>query len=294
MLLPHCRQIIEQTLTEVGLVFLGWRTPPIDYSALGTNARKTVPEITQVMLTRPAGITTDHYIKMLYYARRLIEHKLSEAQVTDCYIVSLSHTTIVYKGLIAPKQLPQFYRDLADPRYTSALAIFHQRYSTITFPAWPLAQPMRMLAHNGEINTLQGNRNWMRSREGALSSPLWDDRVSDLIPVLRPDGSDSSQLDNVLELLAYSGRDVLQSVQMLVPPAWEHDQELDGALRAWCEYHAGLAEPWDGPAALVFTDGNIVGAALSRNGLRPGSLYADKGRTADCSIRNWCCVHRSV
>jgi len=264
-----CRQIIEQTLTEVGLVFLGWRTPPIDYSALGMHAKETAPEIAQVVLTRPAHFTYDHYAKMLYYARRLIERKLSEAQITDCYIVSLSHTTIVYKGLMAPKQLSQFYRDLADPRYTSALAIFHQRYSTNTFPSWPLAQPMRMLAHNGEVNTLQGNRNWMQAREGALSSPLWDDRVSDLVPVLRPDGSDSGQLDNVLELLAYSGRDVLQSMQMLVPPAWEQDQELDSAQRAWCEYHAGLAEPWDGPAALVFTDGNIVGAALDRNGLRP-------------------------
>jgi glutamate synthase domain-containing protein 2/glutamate synthase domain-containing protein 1/glutamate synthase domain-containing protein 3 len=273
----RCREIIEQTLTEVGLVFLGWRMPPVDYSALGTHARETAPEIAQVVLTCPAHFTSDHYAKMLYSARRLIERKLSEAQVTDCYIVSLSHTTIVYKGLMAPKQLPLFYRDLADPRYTSALAIFHQRYSTNTLPAWPLAQPMRMLAHNGEINTLQGNRNWMQAREGALSSPLWDDRISDLVPVLRSNGSDSSQLDNVLELLAYSGRDVLQSMQMLVPPAWEHDQELDGAQRAWCEYHAGLAEPWDGPAALVFTDGNIVGAALDRNGLRPARYMLTSG-----------------
>ncbi|HWS84328.1 MAG TPA: glutamate synthase central domain-containing protein, partial [Ktedonobacteraceae bacterium] len=273
----RCREIIEQTLTEVGLVFLGWRTPPVDYSALGTHARETVPEIAQVVLTRPAHFTSDHYAKMLYYARRLIERKLSEAQVTDCYIVSLSHTTIVYKGLMAPKQLPQFYRDLADPRYTSALAIFHQRYSTNTFPAWPLAQPMHMLAHNGEINTLQGNRNWMQACEGALSSPLWDDRISDLVPVLRPNGSDSSQLDNVLELLACSDRDVLQSMQMLVPPAWEHDQELDSAQRAWCEYHAGLVEPWDGPAALVFTDGSIVGAVLDRNGLRPARYMLTSG-----------------
>ncbi len=270
-------QIIEQTLTEVGLIFLGWRTPPVDYSVIGMKARETAPEIAQVLLTRPAHFTSDHYARMLYYARRLIERRLSEAQVTDCYIVSLSHTTIVYKGLMAPKQLPLFYHDLADPRYTSALAIFHQRYSTNTFPAWPLAQPLRMLAHNGEINTLQGNQNWMRSREGALSSPLWNERVSDLVPVLGIDGSDSCHLDNVLELLVYSGRDVLQSMQMLVPPAWEHDQELDSAQRAWCEYHAGLAEPWDGPAALVFTDGSIVGAALDRNGLRPARYMLTAG-----------------
>lgn len=270
-------QIIEQTLTEVGLIFLGWRTPPVDYSVLGMKAKETAPEIAQVLLTRPTHFTSDHYARMLYYARRLIERRLSEAQVTDCYIVSLSHTTIVYKGLMAPKQLPLFYRDLADPRYTSALAIFHQRYSTNTFPAWPLAQPLRMLAHNGEINTLQGNQNWMRSREGALSSPLWNDRISDLVPVLGENGSDSSHLDNVLELLVYSGRDTLQSMQMLIPPAWEQDQELDSAQRAWCEYHAGLAEPWDGPAALVFTDGSIVSAALDRNGLRPARYMLTAG-----------------
>ncbi len=281
----RCRQIIEQTLAEVGLVLLGWRTPPVDCNALGTYARETAPEIAQVMLTCPAHFTPDHYVKMLYYARRMIERKLSEAHklqiIPDCYIVSLSHTTIVYKGLMAPKQLPLFYRDLADPCYTSAFAIFHQRYSTNTFPSWPLAQPLRMLAHNGEINTLEGNRNWMQAREGALSSPFWieklKERLSDLVPVLRPNGSDSAHLDNVLELLAYSGRDILQSMQMLVPPAWECDQALDDAQRAWCEYHAGLIEPWDGPAALVFTDGNIVGAALDRNGLRPARYMLTAG-----------------
>src|SRR6266852_767313 len=264
-----CRQIIEQTLIEVGLVFLGWRTPPIDYSALGIRAKETAPEIAQVVLTRPAHFTYDHYAKMLYYARRLIERKLSEAQITDCYIVSLSHTTIVYKGLMAPKQLSQFYRDLADPRYTSALAIFHQRYSTNTFPSWPLAQPMRMLAHNGEVNTIQGNRNWMQAREVALFSPHWGSRFHDLLPIIQPGGSDSAELDNVLELLAFSGRDLLHSMQMLIPPAWEHDPELESARRAWCEYHAGQIEPWDGPAALAFSDGRFVGAALDRNGLRP-------------------------
>jgi glutamate synthase domain-containing protein 2/glutamate synthase domain-containing protein 1/glutamate synthase domain-containing protein 3 len=266
----HSRQIIEQTINDLGLDFLGWRNPPLDYDVLGARARETAPTIVQLLLARPAHIAPESFGQTLYYARRLIERRLTEAQVADCYIVSLSHTTIVYKGLLAPDQLARFYRDLADPRYTSALAVFHQRYSTNTFPSWPLAQPMRMLAHNGEINTIQGNRNWMRAREDSFSSPLWSkEQVQDLLPVVKSGTSDSSQLDNAFELLAFSGRDVLHSMQTLIPPAWENDSELSAAERAWCEYHAGQMEPWDGPAALVFSDGRTVGAVLDRNGLRP-------------------------
>ena len=270
---PHAhtesRRIIEQVLTDVGLVFLTWRNPPIDYTVLGSRARETAPDIAQILLSRPAHLACDQYERSLYQARRLIERRLREAQIRDCYIVSLSSTTLIHKGLLAPNELARFYRDLADPRYTSAIAVFHQRYSTNTFPSWPLAQPLRLLAHNGEINTLQGNRHWMQAREGGLTSPLWEDKMRDLLPVVQPEGSDSAQLDNVLELLFYSGRDLLHSMQMLIPPAWEQDPELDAAQQAWCEYHAGLIEPWDGPAALVFSDGRIVGAALDRNGLRP-------------------------
>jgi glutamate synthase domain-containing protein 2/glutamate synthase domain-containing protein 1/glutamate synthase domain-containing protein 3 len=271
------RRIIEQTLAEAGLLFLTWRIPPIDYSILGARARETAPSIEQVLLTRPDHFSPDAYDRALYRARRLIEQRLRTAQITDCYIASLSRTTLVYKGLLAPNQLASFYRDLADPCYTSTLAVFHQRYSTNTFPAWPLAQPMRLLAHNGEINTIQGNRNWMQAREGAFASPLWQESVQDLLPVVQEGGSDSTQLDNALELLAVSGRDVLHSMQMLIPPAWEHDPEMSDEQRAWCEYHAGLTEPWDGPAALAFSDGRIVGAALDRNGLRPAryTLTAD-------------------
>ncbi|HZR42691.1 MAG TPA: glutamate synthase large subunit, partial [Ktedonobacteraceae bacterium] len=262
------RQIVEQTLSEVGLVFLNWRKPPIDYSVLGPQTRETAPEIVQVLLSRPAQLAPEHYGRTLYYARRLIERRLDEAQIVDCYIVSLSHTTLIHKGLLAPTELDQFYLDLADPRYISALAVFHQRYSTNTFPAWPLAQPMRMLAHNGEINTIRGNLNWMQAREGAFASPLWENKIEDLLPVVQSQ-SDSGQLDNALELLTFSGRDLLHSMQMLIPPSWEHDPEMDDVQRAWCEYHAGIIEPWDGPAALVFTDGKVVGAALDSNGLRP-------------------------
>ncbi len=212
---------------------------------------------------------SEDYERTLYYARRLCEQRLREAHIDDCYIVSLSSMTIIYKGLLAPNKLDRFYLDLADPRYTSALAVFHQRYSTNTFPAWPLAQPMRLLAHNGEINTIQGNQNWMQAREKSLSSPIWGDKIGTLLPVLTPEASDSARLDMGLELLTFSGRDLLHSMQMLMPPAWEQDTLLSEAERAWCEYHAGVLEPWDGPAALVFTDGRTVGAALDRNGLRP-------------------------
>jgi len=260
--------IIEQAIADANLSLLCWRTPPLDFNVLGAYARKTAPTIMQVLLVRPAGISYSRYESELYYVRRLIEKRLRDAQVMDCHVVSLSHKTIVYKGLLAPSELSRFYLDLADPRYMSALAVFHQRYSTNTLPAWPLAQPMRLIAHNGEINTIQGNRNWMSASEGSLSSPLWGERIGTLLPVIQ-EGSDSAQFDNALELLARSDRDLLHSVHMMVPAAWEHDADLNAQQRAWYTYHAGLLEPWDGPAALVFSDGSVVGAALDRNGLRP-------------------------
>ncbi|HVB74509.1 MAG TPA: glutamate synthase large subunit [Ktedonobacteraceae bacterium] len=263
------RRIIEQTCIESGLILLGWREPPIDDTVLGGRARATAPAIKQILLARPQHLTIKQYERVLYHTRRLIEQRLRDAHIDDCYIVSFSHSTIIYKGLLAPNELAQFYLDLVDPRFSSAFAIFHQRYSTNTLPAWPLAQPMRLLAHNGEVNTLLGNRNWMQAREGGLFSPLWGGKLRDLLPVIQEGSSDSGQLDNVLELLTLSGRDLLHSMQMLIPPAWEQDAALDGEQRAWCEYHAGLTEPWDGPAALIFSDGSVVGAALDRNGLRP-------------------------
>ena len=264
------RAIIEQVLMEVSLPLLKWRTPPINYTVLGIRAREKAPTIEQFLVTRPDSIEAANYERELYYARRLMEQRLRAAAISDCYIVSFSHRTLIYKGLLAPHELAQFYLDLANPRYESAIAVFHQRYSTNTFPSWPLAQPLRLLAHNGEVNTVQGNRNWMAASEGSLSSPVWGERVHELVPVIQPGTvSDSAQLDNVLELLTCSDRDLLQAMQMLVPPAWEQDETLDDAQRSWCAYHAGLIEPWDGPAALVFSNGRVVGAALDRNGLRP-------------------------
>ncbi len=268
------RFIIEQTFSEVGLIWqygltTFWRDPPIDYTVLGTRARETAPSIAQVLLMRPAHLSIKQYERKLYLARRLIEQRLQEAEIKDCYIVSLSRTTVVYKGLLAPNELAHFYLDLADPRYASAFAIFHQRYSTNTFPSWSLAQPFRLSAHNGEINTIQGNRNWMQAREASMVSQQWGDDFHKLLPIIQSGGSDSAQLDNMLELLTLAERDLLHSMQMLIPPAWEHNPELTSFQRAWCEYHAGMMEPWDGPAALAFSDGRFVAAALDRNGLRP-------------------------
>jgi glutamate synthase domain-containing protein 2/glutamate synthase domain-containing protein 1/glutamate synthase domain-containing protein 3 len=268
------RFIIEQTLSEAGLIWQNglttfWRDTPIDYSVLGTRARETAPSIAQVLLMRPARLSLEQFERSLYHARRLIEKRLQEAEIKDCYVVSFSRSTIVYKGLLAPNELARFYLDLADPGYKSAFAIFHQRYSTNTFPSWSLAQPFRLVAHNGEINTIQGNRNWLQAREASLITQDWGDDFHDLLPIIQPGGSDSAQLDNMLELLTMTGRDLLHSMQMLIPPAWEHNPELTSTQQAWCEYHAGMMEPWDGPAALAFSDGRFVGAALDRNGLRP-------------------------
>ncbi|HEY0755597.1 MAG TPA: glutamate synthase large subunit [Ktedonobacteraceae bacterium] len=265
----QARQIVEETLAELHLPLLTWRDLPLDLSVLGAGARATMPTIVQVLLQRPAQLSTEEYERELYHARRLIEKRWLGADLVEGYIASFSAQTIVYKGLLAPAELARFYLDLADERYLSSFAILHQRYSTNTFPSWSRAQPMRFLAHNGEINTIQGNQNWMQAREYSLTSALWGERLPDLSPVIEVSGSDSGRLDNALELLALSGRNLLHSMQMMIPPAWEQDKALSQEERAWCEYHACCLEPWDGPAALIFADGHYVGATLDRNGLRP-------------------------
>ena len=263
------QQIIEEAARRRGLRILGWRDVPLDTSSLGGKAMATCPVVKQLLAAPPIGISGDAYERLLYLARKEAESALAESDAQGCYIPSFSHKTIVYKGLVVSKQLRAFYLDLQDSLFESSLAIFHQRYSTNTFPTWPLAQPFRMVAHNGEINTLQGNVNWMRAREPELHSQLWGEDIEKLKPIVIPHGSDSAMLDNVLESLVLSGRDLLHSMLMLTPPAWENRPDLDPALRDFYEYHACLMEPWDGPAALSFTDGARVGASLDRNGLRP-------------------------
>ena len=185
------------------------------------------------------------------------------------YFISLSSRTLVYKGMVTTLQLEPFYPDLSDERFASKLAIVHSRYSTNTFPSWPLAQPLRMMAHNGEINTVAGNRNWMRARQSQLESELLGD-LSPLMPIVTPGASDSASFDEVLELLSLSGRSLPHAMMMMVPEAWEKQSDIDPVRRDFYEYHSMVMEPWDGPAALTFTDGTLVGATLDRNGLRPG------------------------
>ncbi|MCS6801572.1 MAG: glutamate synthase large subunit [Chloroflexota bacterium] len=266
---PRIKAIIAEAVAREGLTLLGWREVPVNPAVLGEKAFRTRPDIQQVFIARPAGLSSRDFERRLFLARKAIERLAAEEGIDGFYVPSFSSRTVVYKGLFVAPQLAEFYRDLVDPDYESPLAIFHQRYSTNTFPNWFLAQPFRMLAHNGEINTLQGNQNWVRAREGALESPVWGERVRELCPIIQPGGSDSANLDNVLETLEQSGRSILHAMAMLVPEPWENMPNLKPEWRAFYEYHACLQEPWDGPAALAFTDGTIVGAVLDRNGLRP-------------------------
>ncbi len=263
------REIITGVLERRGLAVLGWRVVPIDANVLGASARKTCPRIEQVLALRPDGASPEEFERLLYLARKESEARLAAADLEEVYIASLSARTIVYKGLLTAALLPHFYLDLADPRYESALAVFHQRYSTNTFPSWRLAQPMRLLAHNGEINTVQGNRNWMATREASSLARHWGEDADWLRPIIEPIGSDSTSLDNALELVVRSGRPLLHALSLLAPEAWEGRHDLSPAVRSFFQAHAPLMEPWDGPAALVFSDGVLAGAALDRNGLRP-------------------------
>jgi glutamate synthase (NADPH/NADH) large chain/glutamate synthase (ferredoxin) len=274
----RAQQLAEEAAKARGLQVVGWRDVPVNPSVLGEHALKTLPVIRHMLLRRPASIKADDYERQLFYVRRRIEQAWEREKIPDCYIPSLSSKTIVYKGLLVAPQLAPFFLDLSDPDFESAIAVFHQRYSTNTFPNWFLAQPFRFLGHNGEINTLQGNRNWMAAREPELSSTVWGKELPDLFPIIQPGGSDSMSLDNVLELYLMSGRDILHSMIMLVPDAWQGMAEIDPALKAFYRYHAPLVEPWDGPAALAFTDGTMVGATLDRNGLRPARYWVTKDR----------------
>ncbi|MFO7701131.1 MAG: glutamate synthase large subunit [Acidimicrobiia bacterium] len=263
----NARTLIEGALTAKGITVLSWRTVPIGANVLSPTAKASLPIIEQAIVGSPA--TADHmdeFENALFLARKLIER----ADMPGLHIVSASCRTVVYKGLFTADTIEGFYWDLRDPVYESDFAIFHQRYSTNTRPAWELAQPFRMLAHNGEINTVQGNRAWMIARSNDLGSSVWGDAVEELAPLVRPGvGSDSASLDEATEVLVRSGRGLAHVKEMLIPQAWENVEDLDPALRAFYEYHAFLVEPWDGPAAIAASDGRTVIAGLDRNGLRP-------------------------
>ncbi len=261
---------VEAILERNGLPLLGWRDVPVDPAALGPQARSSCPAIRQVFVGQPetAG-DEDAWERQLYLARRDMEREAEACGDLEFFVCSLSCRTIVYKALLTGTQLPAFFPDLRYPEYESAVAVFHQRYSTNTLPSWPLAQPFRMIAHNGEINTLWGNRNAMAAREADLASPIWGNDIERLKPVIWARGSDSAGFDNTMELLVRSGRDPLHTMMMLVPQAWEQYPDVEPAIRDFYRFHAHLTEPWDGPAALAFSDGIIAGAATDRNGLRP-------------------------
>ncbi|HMH57701.1 MAG TPA: glutamate synthase central domain-containing protein, partial [Galbitalea sp.] len=247
------------------LTVLGWREVPIDPDQIGNLAREAMPVFEQVFLAsagsaQRSGIELD---RLTFRLRKRAERELG------AYFPSLSCRTLVYKGMVTTLQLEPFYPDLSDERFASKLALVHSRYSTNTFPSWPLAQPFRMIAHNGEINTVQGNRNWMQARQSQLESELIGD-IEPLFPIVTPGASDSASFDEVVELLSLTGRSLPHSIMMMVPEAWENEPDIDPVRRSFFEYHSMLMEPWDGPAALVFTDGSLVGATLDRNGLRPG------------------------
>ena len=253
----------EDIAKQENLKVLGWREVPTNPGVLGDLARDAMPVIRQVFVSAPDGATGMDLERRAFRLRKRSERSLG------AYHPSLSSRTIVYKGMVTTLQLEPFYPDLSDERFESTLALVHSRFSTNTFPSWPLAHPFRMIAHNGEINTVKGNRNWMRSREAQLSSELLGD-IKQLTPIITPDGSDSASFDEVVELLYMSGRSLPHAMMMMIPEAWEKQSDIDENRKNFYEYHSMLMEPWDGPAAVIFTDGSLVGATLDRNGLRPG------------------------
>jgi glutamate synthase (NADPH) large chain len=268
----QCEGIVERIAREEGLTVLGWRDTPIDGSAIGRVARNSQPYIEQVFLSRGRGMTEDDLERKLYIVRKRAEVEVGASDIPDkgfFYVPSLSARTVVYKGLLLAPQIGRFYPELSDPEVVSSLCLVHQRFSTNTFPTWQLAHPFRYIAHNGEINTLRGNVNWMHARQSVLASPLFGEDIKKLFPVIQPGGSDSAAFDNALELLLMAGRSLPHAMAMLIPEAWSKNKHMHPQKRAFYEYHASLMEPWDGPAAVAFTDGRSIGAVLDRNGLRP-------------------------
>ncbi|MGA9883957.1 MAG: glutamate synthase large subunit [Candidatus Acidiferrales bacterium] len=268
-----CEGIIEKAAKEQGLSVLGWRDTPINGNTIGRLARNTQPYIEQIFIRRGRDMDQDALERRLYLVRKHAENVVAQSDMKEkdfFYVPSLSSRTIVYKGLLLAPQITHFYKELSDPDVTSGLCLVHQRFSTNTFPSWKLAHPYRYICHNGEINTLRGNMNWMHARQSVLASSLFGEDIKKLLPIIPAGGSDSAMLDNAVELLTMAGRSLPHVMSMLIPEAWDHDPTMPENVKAFYEYHASLMEPWDGPAAVAFTDGRVIGAKLDRNGLRPG------------------------
>jgi glutamate synthase (NADPH/NADH) large chain len=274
-----CKRVIAQTCAEEGQRLVGWRAVPVDpdHADLGRTAREAQPAIEQLFIASGDGLEGDAFERNVYLIRKRASRKLRvEAGLTQAksfFVCSLSTKVLIYKGMLTPAQLPDFYPDLRDPDYKSHLAMVHSRFSTNTFPSWDRAQPNRFMSHNGEINTLHGNVNWMRAREGVMESAFFGDSLKGLFPVVEPDTSDSGAFDNVLEFLLMTGRTLQEAVMMMIPEAWQKNELMPESKKAFYEFQSCIMEPWDGPASIAFTDGKYIGAVLDRNGLRPSRYY---------------------
>jgi len=268
-----CEYEMERAIKDEGQVVLGWRDVPVDNADLAEPAKKLEPVIRQVFVGRGRGVTvTDALERKLFIIRKSAGHAIQAlrlAHAKQFYVPSMSARTLIYKGMLLAHQVGEYYLELKDARCESALALIHQRFSTNTFPSWDLAHPFRMIAHNGEINTVRGNVNWIRARQGAISSPVLDEDLAKIWPLIYDGQSDSASFDNALELLVMGGYSIAHAMMMMIPEAWENHSQMDPARRAFYEYHAAMMEPWDGPASIAFTDGRQIGATLDRNGLRP-------------------------
>ncbi|MBU5636885.1 glutamate synthase large subunit [Geomonas sp. Red69] len=269
------KHIFQRIIAEEGVEVIGWREVPTDNSSLGDTAKAGEPLVRQIFFKRGASCPDeDSFNRKLYLVNQRAIHEIRDQEVDPYwYVASISTRTIVYKGMLMPAQLDQYYPELRDPAVESAIAVVHSRFSTNTFPSWDRAHPYHYLAHNGEINTLRGNVNWMHARQSMFNSELFGDDIKKLLPVINTNGSDSAMFDNCLELLLMTGRSLPHAVMMMVPEPWENHETMSKEKRAFYEYHSCLMEPWDGPAALTFTDGRIIGAVLDRNGLRPCRYY---------------------
>src|SRR3989338_8375390 len=266
-----CKEMFEKIVVQEGQTVLGWRDIPTDNSSLGTTAKACEPVIKQIFIQRSGKIRNNlAFERKLYVIRKVAESLIRYAKEPFdgshyFYISSLSSKTIVYKGMLMAVQVPLYFLDLTNPDVESAIALVHSRFSTNTFPSWERAHPYRYIIHNGEINTLRGNVNWMKAREKMFRSGLFGSDITKLMPIIDPDGSDSAMFDNALELLMHTGRSLPHAIMMMIPEAWQKNEQMDPAKEAFYEYHACLMEPWDGPASIAFTDGRVIGAVLDRN-----------------------------
>ena len=275
-----CEEIFERVIGEEGQQFLGWRDVPIDATQCGEIARQALPTIRQVFIGKSAGLVDEEALeRKLYVIRKRVTSEAAKIALDEgelFYVCSLSSSTVVYKGQLISHQIPRFYRDLNDPELITALIMVHQRFSTNTFPSWDRAHPYRFLSHNGEINTLRGNINWMRAREKQFTSPLFGEDIKKVLPIIESNGSDSAMFDNCLELLVRTGRSLAHAVMMMIPEAWQNDPLMDDGKKGFYQFHSCMMEPWDGPASIAFTDGRRIGAVLDRNGLRPSRYLVTK------------------